>query len=475
MKRLLCVILAALMLTALPAAAPAEEDGGFAFHPSEEYQDPGSYAEDTGEPAVYPGEYAEDTGEPAVYPGEYAEDVGEPAVYPGEYAEDVGEPAEYPGDGEGDSSTGWNPAPAFETEETYFDPPVLMYVYTENGGELNVRAEPDTRTGKVIGYLKYGTPVKVLGLPSVGSSWYIIEFLGARGDAGYVMQRYLVPNPPPARQKATAAPARRNTPTPAPVNNSSRNLQELNRQLSTASAFSVPMSAIVRASRTSGWVNFRVGPAMSTDLISQLQDGHPLTLIGQTEGWYQAIDYETGKVGYIDKNYVSVLANSFVNMPAEKEHLGKLNVNGEFTLQCRLPEGYQMQSINHSNSRIIASITSANLEKPILYLSIAFNELYSNVARMNDLGQVDLSVLEKSFSDMNEVSITYRETAYGTKLMVVREIGSDNDFVDIFTIYRGYSIEFVMTPNPKAVNRTLSETQVQMCVDFLSELDFVAM
>jgi hypothetical protein len=56
------------------------------------------------------------------------------------------------------------------------------------------------------------------------------------------------------------------------VNNSSRNLQELNRQLSTASAFSVPMSAIVRASRTSGWVNFRVGPAMSTDLISQLQD-----------------------------------------------------------------------------------------------------------------------------------------------------------------------------------------------------------
>ena len=64
-------------------------------------------------------------------------------------------------------------------------------------------------------------------------------------------------------------------------------------------------------------------------------------------------------------------------------------------------------------------------------------------------------------------------TAYGTKLLVARETGSDTDFVDILTVYKGYSIEFVMTPNPEASVQELTDAQIQMCVDFLSELDFV--
>ena len=31
-----------------------------------------------------------------------------------------------------------------------------------------------------------------------------------------------------------------------------------------------------------------------------------------------------------------------------------------------------------------------------------------------------------------------------------------------------------MSPNPKAKNQTLTDAQVQMCVDFLSELDFIS-
>ena len=48
-----------------------------------------------------------------------------------------------------------------------------------------------------------------------------------------------------------------------------------------------------------------------------------------------------------------------------------------------------------------------------------------------------------------------------------------SDFVDIMTVYKGYSIEFVMYPNPTAANQSLSDKQVQMCIDFLSNLDFV--
>ena len=65
------------------------------------------------------------------------------------------------------------------------------------------------------------------------------------------------------------------------------------------------------------------------------------------------------------------------------------------------------------------------------------------------------------------------QTAYGTKLLVAREVGDDTDFVDTLFGYKGYSIEFVMSPNPNAKNQMLTDDQVQMCVDFLSELDFI--
>ena len=73
---------------------------------------------------------------------------------------------------------------------------------------------------------------------------------------------------------------------------------------------------------------------------------------------------------------------------------------------------------------------------------------------------------------MNEVSITYKETGYGTKLLIARETGSDTDFVDILAIYKGYFIEFNMTPNPKAASQTLTDAQIQICIDFLTDVDF---
>ena len=81
--------------------------------------------------------------------------------------------------------------------------------------------------------------------------------------------------------------------------------------------------------------------------------------------------------------------------------------------------------------------------------------------------------MEESFAEMNDVEISYKETAYGTKLLIAREVGDDTDFVDILSVYKGYSIEFVMSPNPNAKNQTLTDDQIQMCIDFLSELDFV--
>ena len=149
-------------------------------------------------------------------------------------------------------------------------------------------------------------------------------------------------------------------------------------------------------------------------------------------------------------------------------------MNGEFELTCNLPEGYNLQVVNMKGTRIVASVLSEDMTRPQLYLSIDYDEAYGDVNRLNDLTDQDLALLEQSFTEMNQVDISYRQTGHGTKLLIARETGSDTDFVDILTIYKGYFIEFNMTPNPNAATHDLTEEQIGMCVDFLTDLDFNA-
>lgn len=348
------------------------------------------------------------------------------------------------------------------------DWPKTMYVYTENGGKLNVRREPKSGDN-VIGQLEYGEAVTVEGPVVINADWMCIRYSKGDGGVAYVMTRFLRNTQPLDVRERAAQKAQKEKDEEA---ERKRNLEELNRQLASAKSVEQPFMIAVRASRASGWVNFRVGPGVAADRIASLPDGRELKVIGETAKWYQAIDMETGKTGYISKSYVTVLGPVKEDAPA-KTQMGKLNVNGEFSLQCQLPEGYTMQMINTLGAKISAFIASEDTEKPILQLSIAFDEMFANVDRMNDLPEEALQGLEASFTEMNDVEITYKQTSYGTKLLVAREVGDDTDFVDIMSVYKGYSIEFVMSPNPQAKNQTLTDDQVQMCVDFLSELDFV--
>ena len=351
----------------------------------------------------------------------------------------------------------------YPTDEYQPGFPKTMYVYTENGGKLNVRREPASGDN-VIGQLEYGESVSVEGPVPFLTDWYCIRYNKGTNGLAYVMARYLVNDKPADAEKKQEE--------KKAAEEQKQNLEELNRQLKSAKSLSQPLMIAVRAPRSSGWVNFRVGPGVAADRISSLPDGKELKAIGETDKWYQAIDLETGKAGYISKSYVTVLGPVKEETDA-KTQMGTLNVNGEFSLQCQIPEGYTMQLINTLGTKINALISPEDTEKPILQLAIAFDELFANVDRMNDLSEDALKGLEETFTDMNDVEITYKETAYGTKLLIAREVGGDTDFVDILSVYKGYSIEFVMTPNPSAKDPTLTDAQIQMCIDFLSELDFV--
>ena len=331
-----------------------------------------------------------------------------------------------------------------------------MYVYTENGKSLRVRSSPE-KGNNVIGHLAYGEEVMVEFINSTG--WAVIFY---KGQEAYVQGRFLQDDKPGPSKKAQEEEEK--------LKEQEKLAKEINSETGVAQEFYVA----VRATRTSGWINFRVGPGKITTRVASFGDGKELRVIGETTNWYKAVDPDTGKTGYIHKNYVTKLNRKVETTAGDgKEKLGSLNVNGEFSIQCRIPEGYKLQVVNMNGTKIVASVLSEDLSRPQLYLSIAYDESYGDVARMNDLTDEELKLLEDSFTEMNDVEIEYRETGYGTKLLIAREVGTDTDFVDILSIYQGYFVEFNMTPNPNAADQTLTEEQVQMCIDFLTEVDFV--
>ncbi len=333
---------------------------------------------------------------------------------------------------------------------------IIMYAKTDNGKALNVRAK-DSKSAKVVGKIPYGGEVQTI--TEHANHWMEIMY---NGKTAYVQSRYLSETKPPKRK----------TPVAPEKSDREKKLEEMNKQLKTLKTISEPFFISVRPSRPSGWVNFRVGPGEAASRICTYTADKQLQAIGETTKWYQAIDPQTNTVGFISKNFVTVLPRE-VAAASSAAGLGTLNVNGEFQLQCRMPEGYSLQVSNMQGSRIIASLNPLTAMKPVLYLSIAHSELYSDVERLNDLGEEDLAMLEQSFREMNDVDISYGMTDHGTKLLVAREIGTDTDFVDIVTLYKGYSIEFVMTPNQAAADKTLTDAQTKMCIDFLSDLDFI--
>ena len=99
--------------------------------------------------------------------------------------------------------------------------------------------------------------------------------------------------------------------------------------------------------------------------------------------------------------------------------------------------------------------------------------MFSDKERLNDLTAEEVETLKASFTALNEVEFSEMETSHGTKLLVAKETGEDEDFVDFISLYKGYSIEFVLTYPAGGANQTLTDDQIQMCVNFLSDLDFV--
>ncbi len=158
-----------------------------------------------------------------------------------------------------------------------------------------------------------------------------------------------------------------------------------------------------------------------------------------------------------------------------KVSLGTISINGAFNLVCGLPEGYRVQPIKMSSELIQAAIISNDPEAPVMQLSVAFDETYSDVMRMNDLDDEAMALLESTFTAVDPtVDISEGETGLGTRLIIAKQTDPDKfNYIDFLSIYQGYFIEFALVPSETASVKTLTEDQMRMCITFLTDLDFV--
>jgi len=179
-----------------------------------------------------------------------------------------------------------------------------QYVYTDNGKSLNVRSTP-SMGDNVIGSLKYGADVTVVEMYSNG--W--AKILWGQSDYGefgtaYVQRRFLVNHKPSSQPSQPAVvPASGSA---AAGTDYAKLFTAMNDEFRTGKLVPQQFNVYARPSRASGWVNLRWAPSLEAERIATCPQGKVLTVIAETRSWYQVRDPQTGMIGFISKQYVSV-------------------------------------------------------------------------------------------------------------------------------------------------------------------------
>ena len=191
--------------------------------------------------------------------------------------------------------------PTHAAADSYYG---TQYVYTDNGKSLNVRSTP-SMGDNVIGSLKYGADVTVVEMYSNG--W--AKILWGQSDYGefgtaYVQRRFLVNHKPSSQPSQPAVvPASGSA---AAGTDYAKLFTAMNDEFRTGKLVPQQFNVYARPSRASGWVNLRWAPSLEAERIATCPQGKVLTVIAETRSWYQVRDPQTGMIGFISKQYVSV-------------------------------------------------------------------------------------------------------------------------------------------------------------------------
>lgn len=188
---------------------------------------------------------------------------------------------------------------------SYLDESVMtMYVYTDNGQGLNVRSTPYVGDN-IIGLAPYGTKMSVIRF--LDNGWACVKWTQI-GEA-YVQSRFLQWFEPAPLVPVTPTPRPTAVPTVVPTAVPyypvyTDTMAELNKEFRSAQ-FIQHFVVSVRPARASGWVNMRWAPSQNAEVCATYRSGSLLTVIAETDSWYQVMDQNTQVTGFMMKTYTT--------------------------------------------------------------------------------------------------------------------------------------------------------------------------
>ena len=182
----------------------------------------------------------------------------------------------------------------------------IMYVSPEAGTTVNLHSTPDASryANNLITKIPYGSSLTV---KYISDGWACIDYGIGVYDEAYMMAKYLTYE----YRAPTAANMKKKT------NNSDTTGQQsevvdfavefsnMNREFRSFRRIDRHFTVYGRPARSTGWVNLRYAPNEKAEMIRRVRQNDQLTVIGETDRWYQVEDPETGIVGYIRSYYVS--------------------------------------------------------------------------------------------------------------------------------------------------------------------------
>ena len=166
---------------------------------------------------------------------------------------------------------------------------------------------------------------------------------------------------------------------------------------------------------------------------------------------------------------------SCVSALAEGSEKETLTMLGAFDIRYgKLPDGYSMV-VNEDNDMLYAAeITSEDASKPVIELSINFNDEWYGVNTLADATEEDIAAIKQDFYDvaeMDEGDLTFEDatTGMGTPVLIAK--AKDGSAAAIYTIYLSHEIELDLyrTENGDEITDEL----IQSVMDFLTDMEFV--
>ena len=97
----------------------------------------------------------------------------------------------------------------------------------------------------------------------------------------------------------------------------------------------------------------------------------------------------------------------------EEDNTVTINMHGAFIIKGSLFEGYKWQlSTESTSSQLVGVFVSDDMTAPVMQLSIALDDSYGEVDRLNDLTDEELKALEATYAIDASVEITYTDGSF---------------------------------------------------------------